>query len=39
MSDCGVFMLHYAELFALRRPATIEGFTEWFTDAEVDVKR
>jgi hypothetical protein len=37
--DCGVFILHYAELFCLTTPAPFKITTSWFDSAVIEKKR
>ena len=38
-TDCGLFILHYAELFIKKRPERISEFKGWFDPSETSTKR
>ena len=38
-TDCGLFILHYAELFITKRPESITDFRMWFDPSDTRTKR
>lgn len=38
-TDCGLFILHYAELFITKRPEKIADFKTWFDPGDTKTKR